>query len=280
MSSRVVAAMAAVSVLGFVGCTNVQKGTAAGGGLGSAVGAVWGHATPLGGVPGALIGLGAGGLGGALAADYYYDEEDTKLAAVPDEELARLQNQLETSHQRQEELKGALEREKAQQRALLEAHEKTRNELLSLKDKLGSSTQVSRQADTITLTILSEVLFDSGKATLKAGGKEALGRAAAVIRDQFPDADIEIRGHTDSVPIRYSSYKSNWELSCARALAVVHYLIKTEGFQPARLMATGCGETRPVASNNAPEGRRRNRRAEIVIRPKDLNVAEQKFELP
>jgi len=279
MSSRLIATATLLAVFGIAGCTNVQKGTAVGGGIGSTIGAVVGTTTPLRGVPGALIGLGVGGLTGAIAADYYYNDADTELAQMPDEEVERLKKQLEQTRAREEELQDELERERAQQLALLEAHQKARSELEVLKEKLsGQKVLVTQEAnDEITFTILSEVLFDSGKATLTQKGKQALARAAAVIREQFPDADVEIRGHTDNVPIRYSNFKSNWELSCHRALAVLHYLVENEGFEAERLAAVGYGETRPVASNDTPEGRRLNRRAEIVVRPRDLKVAEQKL---
>ena len=75
------------------------------------------------------------------------------------------------------------------------------------------------------------------------------------------------------MPIRYSSYRSNWDLSCARAVAVVRHLVESEGFTAEKLLVTGCGDTRPVASNATAEGRRKNRRAEIIVRPKKLQVA-------
>jgi len=279
MSSRLIATATLLAVFGIAGCTNVQKGTAVGGGIGSVVGAAVGTSTSLRGGPGGLIGLGIGGLAGAIAADYYYDDTDTELAQVPDEELERLKRRLEESHAREDELQDELERERAQQLALLEAHQKARSELEALREGLsGQKVLVTQEAnDEITFTILSEVLFDSGKATLTRKGKQALARAAAVIREQFPDANVEIRGHTDNVPIRYSNFKSNWELSCHRALAVLHYLVENEGFEAERLTPVGCGETRPVASNDTPEGRRLNRRAEIVVRPRDLKVVEQKL---
>jgi len=76
-----------------------------------------------------------------------------------------------------------------------------------------------------------------------------------------------VEGHTDNEPIKYSGWRSNWELSSGRALAVVHYLIDKRNLEPDRIRAVGFGEFQPVASNDAPEGRRQNRRVEIVILP-------------
>ena len=280
MSRRLVAAAALLAVLGVAGCTGVQKGTAAGGGIGSVVGAAVGTSTSLGTGPGALIGVGVGGLAGAIAADYYYDDTASQLAQVPDEELNRLRSRLGDSHAREDELQGELDKERAQQLALLEAHASARNELEDLKERTGDQKLVvTRSAEGITFTILSEVLFGSGKATLTREGQQTLSRAANVIREQFPDAAVEVRGHTDNEPIRHSNYKSNWELSCDRALAVLHYLIEKGSFKAERLAAVGCGETRPVASNSTAEGRRLNRRAEIVVRSNDVKVAEQRLSL-
>jgi len=104
---------------------------------------------------------------------------------------------------------------------------------------------------------------------------DALSEAARIIKNQFSNEEIEIRGHTDNVPIRYSNYKSNWELSAARALSVLHYMIEQEGLSPKRLHAAGYGKTRPVASNDTSEGRSKNRRAEILIRTSDVSVTER-----
>jgi chemotaxis protein MotB len=94
------------------------------------------------------------------------------------------------------------------------------------------------------------------------------------LAENVPENDIGIEGHTDNEPIRYSGWKSNWELSTARALSVLHYLIDKKGISPLRVSAIGYGEYRPVASNVDKEGRRLNRRVEIVILPKATKVKE------
>jgi chemotaxis protein MotB len=260
----------------MAGCTAVQKGSAAGGAVGGATGAAVGHyLTGAGGVTGGVVGLGLGATAGAIAADHYYDEDESaemeELTATVDQLSAEL---AEKDRTLQEE-RAALEKEKAQQKALLEAYEKARKGgSKTLQASAPANVQVTEGDNTITYTILSEVLFDSGQAELTAAGKSALHEAARAIRRDYPDAHIEVRGHTDNVPIRYSSHKSNWHLSCARAVAVVQHLIEAESFDPSRLAATGCGEARPIASNNTADGRRRNRRAELVVRPAAVKVAE------
>lgn len=120
----------------------------------------------------------------------------------------------------------------------------------------------------LVVTFLSEILFDSGKATIKKAADVSLNKVADVAKDIVPDLNIGVEGHTDNVPIKHSGWKSNWELSTARATSVIHYLINEKGVAPQRLAAIGYGEFRPVASNDTPEGRRKNRRVEIVIMPK------------
>ncbi len=120
----------------------------------------------------------------------------------------------------------------------------------------------------LVITFVSEVLFTSGKADLRSNSQEKLGKVAAVLKTTVSDLNVGIEGHTDNVPIKRSGWKSNWELSTARALSVLHYLQDVEGISPERLSATGYGEFQPVASNDTKIGRQSNRRVEIVILPK------------
>jgi chemotaxis protein MotB len=120
----------------------------------------------------------------------------------------------------------------------------------------------------LVITFVAEVLFDSGKATIKEEAYSALDKVAKVIRDKVYDREIGVEGHTDNEPIKYSGWKSNWELSTARATSVLHYLVEEGKLNPKLLSAIGYGEYRPIASNDTPEGRQKNRRVEIVIVPK------------
>jgi chemotaxis protein MotB len=120
----------------------------------------------------------------------------------------------------------------------------------------------------LVITFMAEVLFDSGKATIRKEAYPALDKVAKVIRDKVSDREIGIEGHTDDEPIKYSGWKSNWELSTARATSVLHYLVDQGKLNPKMLSAIGYGEYRPVASNDTEEGKQKNRRVEIVIIPK------------
>ena len=136
-----------------------------------------------------------------------------------------------------------------------------------LRDEIADEQISLKMTDSGLVIILSDnILFDSGKAQIKAGAKPVLDKVAQVIKTQVPDKNIGISGHTDNVPIKYSGWESNWELSSARATNVLHYLLEM-GVSPDRLSAIGYGEHRPIASNGTSAGRAKNRRVEIVILP-------------
>ncbi len=124
----------------------------------------------------------------------------------------------------------------------------------------------------LVITFVADVLFDSGKAKLRPELYHTLDKVAQILIENVPQHEIGIEGHTDNEPIKYSGWKSNWELSTARALSVLHYLIDKKGISPHRISAIGYGEYRPVASNDTKEGRKLNRRVEIVILPKVTKV--------
>ncbi|MCX8034193.1 MAG: OmpA family protein [Thermodesulfovibrio sp.] len=113
------------------------------------------------------------------------------------------------------------------------------------------------------ITLPSSLLFDSGSAQLKQESVEALRRISEYLREV--PGKILIEGHTDNVPLLSTAiYKSNWELSAARAASVLHFLIQN-GLSPDRFTIAGYGEYRPIDSNDTPEGRSKNRRVELII---------------
>jgi len=115
----------------------------------------------------------------------------------------------------------------------------------------------------IKINIAAPVLFPSGKAGLNKTSSEVLGPVAQVL-NTLPN-DIIVEGHTDNVPIKSEDYASNWELSAARATAVVDLLASRYSVGQERLVAAAYGDTKPAADNATPEGRAKNRRIEIVI---------------
>ncbi|MBP9855497.1 MAG: OmpA family protein [Candidatus Omnitrophica bacterium] len=147
--------------------------------------------------------------------------------------------------------------------------EKAKNELESrLSNEIGDKeVKVEMNDRGLVITFVAEVLFDSGKAELRRGSNEKLEKVAQVLNTTVRDLNVGIEGHTDNVPIKVSGWKTNWELSSARALSVLHMMVNELSVEPTRLSATGFGEYRPVESNDSKEGRQKNRRVEIVILP-------------
>lgn len=119
----------------------------------------------------------------------------------------------------------------------------------------------------LVVRVLDLALFDSGKAQLREDAGPMLSQVARIITGELADQPLSIEGHTDNVPITRSSWKDNWELSLARARAVLTALVNDYGVQPDRVSAAGYGEYRPIASNETETGRQQNRRVEIVVLP-------------
>ena len=162
-----------------------------------------------------------------------------------------------------------------EKRALEEAERAKRleSDLGEMSSKLKEQlVSLQETKDLLRVTFVNSLLFDSGSATLKEKGREALSTVADFLQKQ-KDKLIRIEGHTDNRPIKgnlLDRYPSNWELSFARSIAIVKYL-ESKNISPARMSATGHSFYRPVASNDTDEGRARNRRTVILLsspRPK------------
>ncbi len=123
--------------------------------------------------------------------------------------------------------------------------------------------------ETITV-LLTDLYFESGSATLTADGVSRLAELAQVIRTTYPARRLRVEGHTDSNPIGpvlKKTFESNWELSTARAAAVVRHFQWTHRMEPERFAVVGYGQYAPVADNNTETGRRQNRRVRIAVLP-------------
>ncbi|WP_051261815.1 OmpA/MotB family protein [Desulfovibrio inopinatus] len=123
---------------------------------------------------------------------------------------------------------------------------------------------IEKFKEMLSINVVDEILFDTGRAIITPRGKIVLAKVGGVI-GKMTDKHIYIVGHTDDVPIQTFRYPSNWELSCARAAAVIRYLLDTDNLDPAMFSAVGRSSYQPVSENDTPEGRARNRRVEIVI---------------
>ncbi len=122
--------------------------------------------------------------------------------------------------------------------------------------------EVSRVAEGIKLRVEDRLLFPTAAAELTAAGETLIQRLVAVI--QRHEGEVAVEGHTDSRPIQTAEFPSNWVLSSARAIAIVHALERA-GVEPQRLRAVGLADTRPLAGNDSAEGRAQNRRVEVII---------------
>ena len=117
----------------------------------------------------------------------------------------------------------------------------------------------------MVLQLSNDVLFDSGKTVVKPDGKQALAQVATVLRT-LTDRHFQVAGDTDNKPIDTAQFPSNWELSTRRAVEVVRFLVAQQ-MRPELLSAAGYGEFDPIAGNDTPEGRAKNRRIEISLQP-------------
>lgn len=158
-------------------------------------------------------------------------------------------------------------REARERAAALERdRDQVRRELQQFVDLGGVGVDVT--PDGIRISMPDAILFDSGKDELKPEAAELLKQVADVVKRR-PAQEIRVAGHTDTAAMRAGGrFVSNWELSTARALSVVHRLVEAHGIPASRVVALGFGENRPVATNISPEGRSLNRRVEIFLIPK------------
>lgn len=174
-----------------------------------------------------------------------------KLIAQKDSEIAAMQqeiDELQGQVKSQEQLNAELERA-----------------LANLRDK--EKIWIEEKKDLTHITLDGSVTFPTASAELTADGRDIIEAIWRVL-ENYPDREILIEGHTDSRPIAPSyrhKYKSNWELSSARAHTILHFVLDKFGGDPERIGAVGYGEHRPVADNSSKEGRAANRRVVITV---------------
>jgi chemotaxis protein MotB len=140
-----------------------------------------------------------------------------------------------------------------------EIDELIQDELSELRDQVS----VEASDNEVIIRLMGESTFDSGKAEIRPRLKPLLQKIAQVL--QTSKGNIIIAGHTDNVPIVKGPYKTNLRLSTARASAVAEYFIDRAGIDPRRISTMGFGEYRPIKSNDTAEGRKKNRRVEIIL---------------
>ena len=213
-----------------------------------------------------------------------------KMEMSKNEEIAALEQQKKAAEQENAALKqqvssveqqkaaaqqqvGSLEQEKAALLASSQQQQKQYDDLVKdlSKEVEKGQLQVKQYKNMLSVDLAEQIFFDSGRAKLKAGGKDVLKKVGEALKG-YENKIIRVVGHTDNVPVAkalQSTFPSNWELSVARATNVVRYL-QDVGIPPERMVPSGRGEYDPVAPNDTPEGRQKNRRIEIMLLDKSL----------
>lgn len=159
-------------------------------------------------------------------------------------------------------------REALKQR-IAELVEQTERDAMALAERLqpqisAGQIEIETRGRQIIIRIREQGSFRSGSADLAEDYYDVIDEIQAVLMLQ--PGGIKVHGHTDSIPINTPRFRSNWELSAARAVSVAHQLMRGDYIDPNRFEVTGYAETRPLAPNDTAENRARNRRVEVVVR--------------
>jgi chemotaxis protein MotB len=193
------------------------------------------------------------------------DTATKKLAALGTDvsrletERGNLGGELEQAQKRMDELKKA----QAQAEARAAQFRKLVTQFKALTD--AGKLQVEIRENRMIVRLGDKILFDPGKTDLKPEGKEALTQVTAVLKD-LQNRNFQVAGHTDNVPIKSKKFRSNWDLSTARAVEVLNYMVGA-GMEAKRVSAAGYADQSPVAPNDTPDNMAKNRRIEITLVP-------------
>src|SRR4029079_9830515 len=174
-------------------------------------------------------------------------------------ERTGLGGELEQAKKRMEELKKA----QAQAEARAAQFRKLVTQFKTLTD--AGKLKVEIRENRMIIALGDKILFDPGKTDLKPEGKDALKQVSEVLKD-LQNRNFQVAGHTDNAPMKSAKFRSNWDLSTARAVEVVNFMIAS-GLDGKRLSAAGYADMSPVAANDTAENKARNRRIEITLVP-------------
>jgi chemotaxis protein MotB len=174
-------------------------------------------------------------------------------------ERGSLGGELAEAQKRMEELKKA----QAQAEARAAQFRKLVTQFKALTD--AGKLQVEIRENRMIVRLGDKILFDPGKTDLKPEGKDALTQVTEVLKS-LPNRNFQVAGHTDNVPIKSKRFRSNWDLSTARAVEVTNFMIGA-GMEPKRVSAAGYADQSPVVPNDSPDNMAKNRRIEITLVP-------------
>ncbi|MEA2080695.1 MAG: OmpA family protein [Pseudomonadota bacterium] len=153
-------------------------------------------------------------------------------------------------------------REAAEKRRKLKQRARLISDALGREIKAGS-VDVETEGQKIIIRVREKASFGSGRAELKDAFRSLLGRVASILKDT--EGKIIVAGHTDNVPIYTERFRSNWELSSARAVSVAHEMMLATRIPSDRFLVQGFADTKPMANNDTPAKRASNRRVEIIL---------------
>jgi chemotaxis protein MotB len=220
----------------------------------------------------------------ALDADLQRSREDaTRLERVLSDRsaqtgaaMAEMRQTIDRLEAENRELNDQVEKERIAREARIAHLKSTYDELVGKMQSEISSGEVtiSELQGKLTVNMVERILFDSGKADIKTGGREVLKRVGDIIKGAA-DKEVRVEGYTDNIPISprlRETFPSNWELSTARATNVLHFLQDQVGISGEHLSACGFGPYRPIADNDSAAGRAQNRRIQIVLVPMEHQV--------
>jgi chemotaxis protein MotB len=197
-------------------------------------------------------------------------DELTATKAAMEDRLKQLGQNVDSLTKEGAENQARLEELRKQKAAAEERAAVFRNLVAKLRSMIDNGQlKVIVRDGRMIIALPNDILFDSGSTTVKKAGKEALAKVAQILA-AVGDRRFLVVGHTDNVPIKTAQFRSNWDLSTARAVEVTELLIK-EGMAPKQVSAAGYSEFDPVVANDTPEHKAQNRRIEIVLQP---NIAD------
>ena len=271
MKTRIIAWLASLVLL--TGCTTVQRGGLIGALIGSGAGA--GIVAAGGGVG---VAIGAGALAGGIAGEAY----DIHMTRVREEKQnygedtgeARARTKYLAAYEKQMTLMEARCRNLlAQNQRLRQARTVVVKEFVPVPDTRAVRVETTPEG-VMQVSMVSEVLFEPGSAKLKEAIYPVLDEIGRTIGTEYPSHYIAIEGHADAGEITPGAgYRSEWELSAGRALAVLHYFGDQRLIDPSRMALACYGPYRPATPMTGPEGGRQNRRVVITLMPQRGSAA-------
>ncbi len=199
--------------------------------------------------------------------------ERNRQIQARDLELQALKRELEEAESRSENVQKALENatrsmeDLARAQAQAEARAAQYRKLVAQFRKMteAGKLKVEIRNNRMIVSLGDKILFDPGKTQIKKEGAETLKQVTAILRD-VQGRDFQVAGHTDNTPIWSGRFRSNWDLSAARAVEVVNFMMGS-GMEAGRLSAAGYADQAPIDSNDTVDGRTKNRRIEITVMP-------------